>query len=144
MSDKIDENKQALFNGLLETIPILTYQELVEIRNTFEHKLNEFKNVARDTLVERFTAEREAIEQRYNEEAVQLGFTGVFANYAKVPKPKLPPKYRDPENPNRTWVGRGKKPTWFTTAIAGGLTEEDMLIHIENTPDIALSDTGTE
>jgi DNA-binding protein H-NS len=26
---------------------------------------------------------------------------------------KLPPKFRDPKNPNNTWAGRGMRPKWM-------------------------------
>ena len=41
---------------------------------------------------------------------------------------KLPPKYRHPENPELTWVGRGKQPDWFKAAIENGTPKEDLLI----------------
>ncbi|OBY24830.1 H-NS histone family protein [Leisingera sp. JC1] len=33
---------------------------------------------------------------------------------------KAPPKYRNPENPEETWTGRGRKPRWITEALAKG------------------------
>jgi len=38
------------------------------------------------------------------------------------------PKYCHPEEPRLTWTGRGRKPRWFTEAIAAGHTPDDMLI----------------
>jgi len=38
------------------------------------------------------------------------------------------PKYCNPDNPQQTWTGRGKRPGWFITAIDKGITAEDMLI----------------
>ncbi|KAJ56557.1 hypothetical protein ACMU_06340 [Actibacterium mucosum KCTC 23349] len=35
-------------------------------------------------------------------------------------KSALPPKYRNPENPDQTWSGRGRKPLWFSQAMAAG------------------------
>lgn len=29
----------------------------------------------------------------------------------------LPPKYRNPEDPNETWAGRGLKPRWLVAAM---------------------------
>ena len=37
------------------------------------------------------------------------------------------PKYRSPDG-SSTWVGRGKRPAWFTAALAGGQSAESMLI----------------
>ena len=30
------------------------------------------------------------------------------------------PKYRNPENPNETWAGRGLTPRWLAAALKGG------------------------
>lgn len=37
-------------------------------------------------------------------------------------------KYRNPANPEQTWTGRGRKPTWFTEALANGTSADDMAI----------------
>jgi DNA-binding protein H-NS len=33
---------------------------------------------------------------------------------------KADPKFRDPQNPERTWTGRGRKPRWVETWITNG------------------------
>lgn len=38
------------------------------------------------------------------------------------------PKYRHPENPEVTWSGRGRKPGWFTDALAAGTKPDTLLI----------------
>lgn len=35
-------------------------------------------------------------------------------------RPPLPPKYRNPENPEQTWSGRGRKPHWINDALKKG------------------------
>jgi DNA-binding protein H-NS len=40
----------------------------------------------------------------------------------------VPPKYRNPANAAQTWSGRGKRPTWFVSALKGGKKEKDLLI----------------
>ena len=49
---------------------------------------------------------------------------------AKAPRKlgKVPPKYRNPENPAETWTGRGKQPRWLAAQVAGGKKVEDFLI----------------
>jgi DNA-binding protein H-NS len=34
-------------------------------------------------------------------------------------------KYRDPENPENTWTGRGRMPRWMAAATKGGKTKKD-------------------
>ncbi|MGY0559998.1 MULTISPECIES: H-NS histone family protein [unclassified Luteimonas] len=41
---------------------------------------------------------------------------------------KVPPKYRNPENPEETWTGRGKQPRWMVREIGTGKQVEDFLI----------------
>jgi DNA-binding protein H-NS len=40
----------------------------------------------------------------------------------------VPPKYRNPQNPEETWAGRGLRPKWLTAAIKGGKSADDFLI----------------
>lgn len=48
---------------------------------------------------------------------------------AKGPKAAAPPKYRNPENANQTWSGRGKRPLWFIAALKKkGITASSLLI----------------
>jgi DNA-binding protein H-NS len=35
-------------------------------------------------------------------------------------------RYRNPENPNQTWVGRGRKPGWLVELLAQGKTLEEL------------------
>jgi DNA-binding protein H-NS len=37
-------------------------------------------------------------------------------------------KYRNPENPEETWSGRGRPPKWVQAALAGGRTMADLQI----------------
>ena len=38
-----------------------------------------------------------------------------------------PPKYADPDNPNQTWSGRGRRPRWVTEQLNSGKSLEDLL-----------------
>ncbi|SFB17879.1 DNA-binding protein H-NS [Poseidonocella pacifica] len=60
--------------------------------------------------------------------AKEFGFS-IDDIYAKgAPKEKNPPKYRHPENPEKTWTGRGRKPGWVTEWLAAGKDIEDLAI----------------
>lgn len=37
-------------------------------------------------------------------------------------------KYRNPDNTNQTWTGKGRQPEWFKAAIAAGKDPETMAI----------------
>ncbi len=45
----------------------------------------------------------------------------------KVSDPRAP-KYRNPENPQQTWVGIGPRPKWFKDQLAAGRTMKELAI----------------
>jgi len=70
---------------------------------------------------------REELETRAKELGVTLDMVAGVKSRQKKKTPAKP-KFRHPENPDLTWAGRGRKPTWFVEAIEGGLSEDDMKI----------------
>lgn len=46
----------------------------------------------------------------------------------KKPAKKAPPKYADPNDPSRTWTGKGRQPNWFRAAVEKGADPSSMLI----------------
>jgi DNA-binding protein H-NS len=46
---------------------------------------------------------------------------------------KVPPKYRDPENPSNVWAGRGAEPRWLREKIRAGAKREEFLIGTSET-----------
>ena len=40
----------------------------------------------------------------------------------------VPVKYRDPQHPNLTWTGRGRKPRWVTEGLAKGKKMEALAV----------------
>ncbi|MBE0412043.1 H-NS histone family protein [Yoonia sp.] len=44
------------------------------------------------------------------------------------PKTVSPPKYRNLENSEQTWTGKGRQPDWFKSALQSGKSPEDMEI----------------
>jgi len=41
---------------------------------------------------------------------------------------KLPPKYRDPDEPSNVWAGRGALPHWMQEKISAGAKRDDFLV----------------
>ena len=87
------------------------------------------KNVAKaiDRFEERQRKEAlAALEQKAKEFGFSLSeLTGGTTAKRKTLRPA---KYRHPENPDLTWTGRGRKPRWFTEAIANGMTPAQLEI----------------
>ena len=72
---------------------------------------------------------REALAE-LEEKAKAMGFslaelTGVTAGRKRSPSTA---KYANPADPSDTWSGRGRKPRWFSEALAKGKRPEDMAI----------------
>ena len=95
--------------------------------------LSELKKMQKDVAKAIFTFEdRQKTEARTKVEAVarDLGYTlaELVGTETKTPRAHGPAKYRHPENPALTWSGRGRKPRWFTDALAAGKTEDELAI----------------
>lgn len=61
--------------------------------------------------------------------AKEMGFTlNDFTGGKKGKASAAAPKYVHPENPGKTWSGRGRQPQWFKDAIESGKTAEDLAI----------------
>jgi len=41
---------------------------------------------------------------------------------------KAAPQFRNPNNPDETWSGRGRQPAWYKQAIAAGKSRDDLKI----------------
>ncbi len=77
-------------------------------------------------------------EERRRREAVaaaeaaarEMGFSlsELTGNVKKSRKPAASPKFRNPDDPQQTWSGRGRQPMWFKEALASSKREEDLLI----------------
>ena len=69
----------------------------------------------------------EALEQLKHQIAV-LGFSPDDLAAPKAKRGKAAAKYRDAEQPDNTWSGRGKHPRWLKDKLEQGHTLEEFLI----------------
>jgi DNA-binding protein H-NS len=79
--------------------------------------------------IEKQTAERAALRERIRSMVKEAGFEikDIFGAGGKG-KGSVAIKYRDPENPQNTWTGRGRMPRWLAAATKGGkVRREDFL-----------------
>lgn len=62
--------------------------------------------------------------------AAQYGFSLAELTGHKVKKQRYiaAPKYKHPENPAKTWTGKGRRPAWFIEAMEKGMTPDDLAI----------------
>lgn len=72
---------------------------------------------------------KEAIA-KLEEKAKELGFTFAELTGAATVRKRAPamPKYANPDDSSDTWSGRGRKPRWFSAALAAGKSPDDLMI----------------
>lgn len=100
----------------------LTRDELVKLRARIEKAIKTHAERERRRALD--AAERAAAEHGFS--LAQL--TGVATGRAQRGKSALPPKYRNPENPEQTWSGRGRRPGWVNAQLADGKALSDLAI----------------
>ncbi|MFK7752280.1 MAG: H-NS family nucleoid-associated regulatory protein [Sedimentitalea sp.] len=76
-------------------------------------------------LVEAEGRERAEALKAAEKAAADFGFSlgelaGKPSRKNAAPKAQSQAKYRNPENGNQTWSGRGRKPNWVHDALANG------------------------
>lgn len=84
----------------------------------------------RDEEEERREEARKAAEKAAKEAGFQLHeLTGQRPVMPRRPaRTNLPPKYRDIENPDLTWPGRGRYPQWLIARLNEGYAKETFRI----------------
>lgn len=78
------------------------------------------------------TRERKAALEAAEKAAADHGFSlSDLAGMSKTKgaaKSKSPAKFRNPDNADQTWTGKGRQPQWFKDAINAGKSESDFAI----------------
>ena len=87
----------------------MSLKELRDLRNKLDRAIS--------TLEDR--RKREALTAAENA-AREFGFNLADLTVAKATRGKVAPKYANPENPEQTWTGRGRKPRWDQEALFAG------------------------
>lgn len=82
-----------------------------------------------DQAIESFQARALAkARKELEEKAKSLGFTLEEIVQTKKVRTKAQPKYRDPNDANQTWTGRGRKPQWVVDALENGADIDSLAI----------------
>src|SRR3954467_6140397 len=110
----------------------------------FEHmgdqELREVMARVKEALQERFTGG----VQEFRELAREAGYTVTLHKIGKEEgrqskrvasqedrRRGVSPKYHNPDNPEETWAGRGRKPKWVEERLESGSSLDDLLINWE-------------
>ena len=98
----------------------LTLRELHELRAKVERAITSFEERKRREAM----AAAEAAAREHGFSLNEL--TG--AKVAGRRGGKVAPKYANPQNPEMTWTGRGRRPQWVQDALASGKSLDDLAI----------------
>lgn len=101
-----------------------------------EADLRQLIAVATETLDRRIAQRAKQTLKEAKRLAAEVGFDVSFTKAAPAEgkgrgagtRGKAVQKYRNPENPEETWSGRGRPPKWVQAALAGGRTMTDLQI----------------
>jgi DNA-binding protein H-NS len=103
-----------------------------ELRHTMQR--------VREVLNGRFTSRA----QEFRELAREMGFSVTLSKSGREEPRRgrrpvqeedrrraVNPRYRNPDNPEETWAGRGLKPKWVKEKLSTGVSLDDLLIERE-------------
>lgn len=95
----------------------MSLRDLRDLRNKIEKAISTYEDRRkREALVAVESAARE------------FGFSLAELATAKPGRSKVAAKYVNPEDPDATWTGRGRKPRWVQEALDSGKTLEQLEI----------------
>lgn len=101
--------------------------------NYNELSLEDLKEINRKSaaaIADHESRQKKQAIQKATEIARAAGFSSLEEMIAAQPakRPQGEARYRNPENPEMTWTGRGRKPGWIVEALAAGKSLDDFAI----------------
>jgi DNA-binding protein H-NS len=118
--------------------PFLWEGSEMKLKSMSIARLTTLRDKVETALKARVTQTRHDLEGRLAKLS-QFGKAGGRGISLGMRRGPVAPKYRNPENPNETWAGRGLKPRWLAAAIKAGHKPEDFLI--DGAPKVRASKT---
>ena len=121
-------------NGITTETETMSQKQVKEVLATISSfNLNELKEIEEKTKIIIANKQEEALVElkaKVADLANDCGFSvdDLLGRTRKMPGMGLEAKYRNPENPNETWSGRGKHPHWLRDFLADDGKIEDCLI----------------
>ncbi len=91
----------------------LGLEQLQAVVQAAQQRIDELMEGQRKKALDKVQAAAEAVGMSPAELLKHFGV-------GKRPKKPVRPKYRNPENSDETWTGRGRKPEWVVAWLEGG------------------------
>jgi DNA-binding protein H-NS len=79
-------------------------------------------------LTSRLIAKKDLLESRLRQLSRRFEAEMHRGKSRRRPYPKVPPKFRNPDDPSQTWTGRGRQPRWLAAQLRSGRRIEDFRI----------------
>jgi DNA-binding protein H-NS len=105
-----------------------------DISNLSVAELKKLTGEAEALIESKKEQELDAAYEKITEVAASVGVTldelvarGNKPSKSATRKP-VAPRYRNPQNQQETWTGRGKQPRWLAAKLASGANLDDFLI----------------
>jgi len=105
--------------------------DIISLDSLKELPLNELfllSDNVKKALKEKQDEERKSTYKKIRQLAESVGATVEIQEKNKKAIKKVSAKYRNPENPDQTWTGRGLMPVWMRSLINDGQDKENFLI----------------
>ncbi|MFD3190936.1 H-NS family nucleoid-associated regulatory protein [Sedimentitalea sp. HM32M-2] len=98
----------------------------INLKAMSRKELNQLKRDVEKALVDAEQRERREALKAAEKAAAEFGYSlnelsGDVKKKGGGQAAKSKPKYRNPENPEQTWSGRGRKPQWIHDALEKGV-----------------------
>lgn len=103
---------------------------MIDLSTYSVEELRELANKAQDTLREKQETEIADTVRKLFDLAKTTGIPveDLLSPYKKKNYPPSRVKFRNPENPEQVWTGRGQKPAWFRANLDKGIAIEKMQV----------------
>lgn len=109
----------------MNTLEDMSIEELRKTRREIDKAISGFE--ARQRKAAKAAAEEAAQQYGYTVAQLVSGRAGRSSPAATAAEPAAA-KYANPDNPNETWSGRGRRPQWVKTILDAGGALEDLTI----------------
>jgi DNA-binding protein H-NS len=94
----------------------------VDLSKLSLEQLNELVPTAQQRIEELQEKQRRKAFQKMEAAAAEVGMTPkeLIKHVAKLERQEKKPKYQNPDNPDESWSGRGRKPAWVEAWLESG------------------------
>lgn len=113
-------------SDLVASMESMELDELRQLRKDIDRAISSYENRQRKAAFS--AAEQIASEHGFRLTDLVGGRQSGKSKRAGEAAPSGQPAYANPDNPEQTWTGRGRRPGWFVDALAAGRTTDDMAV----------------